>query len=87
MRHGGEHTYNTKSRRAQKRRLLTVHGDGVTCQCVHCGCEVTFVTVERDRKVPGGTYRFENLQPICPPCNKQRSNKPERFALNCMAIA
>ena len=75
MRHGGEHTMNAKSRRAQRQRLVTVYGNGETVQCVHCGQTLTAKTVERDRKIPGGTYRFENLQPSCSPCNKSRSNK------------
>lgn len=86
MRHGGEHTMNSKSRRAQRQRLVNVYGNGVTVKCVHCGSELTAKTVERDRRIPGGSYRFENLQPSCSRCNKQRSNKPERFALNCHAL-
>lgn len=52
-------------------------GDGVKVPCVHCEMMLTFETVEADRIIPGGSYRRENVQPSCAPCNKLRSNKTE----------
>jgi hypothetical protein len=75
-RHGGEKRGNSRNRAARKRYLLATYGDGETCPCVHgCGRRLTYDTVEADRIVPGGSYRRENVQPACGPCNKSRSNK------------
>lgn len=54
-------------------------GDGITVRCQlqvsdSCLQTLTFATVEADRKVPGGPYRRDNIQPACPPCNKVKSN-------------
>ena len=75
-RNGGEgKRKNSYARRADKRWLLAQFGDGEMCMCIHgCGRALTFETVERDRIIPGASYRRENLQPSCGPCNKARSN-------------
>lgn len=52
-------------------------GNGVTVPCIHCGCELTFESVEADRIVPGGSYRRANVQPACRACNLSRSDNVE----------
>jgi NAD-dependent SIR2 family protein deacetylase len=74
-RHGGDHRGGSPARRASKRKLLALHGDGERCPCAHCGCELTFKTLQRDRIEPGGSYAQHNLQPACGDCNRRRSNK------------
>lgn len=66
---------NAADRRAQKRWLLTTfgNGDGSTCPCFWCQTPLSFATVQRDRIVPGGPYRRENLVPSCGPCNIART--------------
>jgi 5-methylcytosine-specific restriction endonuclease McrA len=76
VRRGGEKRGSSYQRRARKVWMLSAFGDGTTCKCVHCGVSLTFATVEADRKVPGGSYRRENVQPACRRCNAQRSNNP-----------
>lgn len=73
-RHGGEKRGNSKDRAARKMWMLKSFGNGETCPCVHCGTKLTFVTVEADRIIPGGSYRRENVQPACRRCNLARSN-------------
>lgn len=51
--------------------------DETKCACVHCGDLLTFETVEADRIIPGGTYRWENVQPACRRCNLQRSDNAD----------
>jgi 5-methylcytosine-specific restriction endonuclease McrA len=76
QRHGGDHRGSATARRASKRRLLRVYGDGEHCLCaLGCGTVLDFTTVERDRIEAGGPYAFWNLQPACGPCNKARSDK------------
>lgn len=61
-------------RRARKRWLLAKHGDGTTCPCAFCGCELAFETVTVDRIIPayeGGTYRRDNIRPACWKCNTE----------------
>jgi 5-methylcytosine-specific restriction endonuclease McrA len=73
-RHGGDGRGGAPARRASKRRLLEIFGDGERCGCVHCGCELTLATLTRDRCEPGGSYAIANLQPACGDCNRRRSN-------------
>jgi hypothetical protein len=63
-----------RDRFISKLRLLVAFGDGVKCQCVHCGCELKLANLTRDRIVPDGPYRLENLQPSCLQCNVARGN-------------
>jgi hypothetical protein len=69
---------NSYNRRAAKRWLLSPEagygGTGSSVNCVHCGTMLTFGTLERDRKKPGGPYARHNLQPACRTCNLSRSN-------------
>jgi len=74
MRAGGDKRGSAESRRARKLWMLATWGDGTTCPCVHCGRSLTFITVEADRKIPGGPYRRSNVQPACRSCNLARSN-------------
>lgn len=74
---GGEKRGNSTDRRRRRLWMLARWGDGTTCQCVHCCCELTERTVEADRIIPGsrgGTYRRENIQPACRSCNVARSD-------------
>jgi len=43
-------------------------------RCVHCGCELTYATLEADRIVPGGSYARVNVQASCRSCNIARGN-------------
>jgi hypothetical protein len=52
-------------------------GDGVKVPCVHCHAMLTADEVDIDRIVPGGSYRRDNIQPACRPCNLARSDDPE----------
>lgn len=52
-------------------------GDGSQVKCVHCRQPQTMETLEADRIVPGskgGTYRWDNVQPACRPCNASRGD-------------
>lgn len=75
MRNGGEKRGNSKDRRARKLWLLSTYGDGTNCDCVHCGMELEYSTIEADRIIPGGSYRRDNVQPSCRGCNVSRSDK------------
>lgn len=88
-RNGGDSRGNSYTRRRRKCKLLAIYGNDHhhacnecgeshphKCNCVHCGGELTFTTLEQDRIVPGGRYVIENLQPSCTDCNKRRSNNP-----------
>jgi 5-methylcytosine-specific restriction endonuclease McrA len=84
QRAGGDKRGNAAARRARKNWLLsqpqwqdsklgTVPGE--SCACVfQCGTVLTYATVEADRIVAGGSYRRENVQPACRPCNLARSD-------------
>lgn len=74
MRAGGEKRGNSRDRRIRKLWMLAAYGDGLACPCVHCGTSLGYATVEADRIVPGGTYRRDNVQPACRPCNSRRQN-------------
>lgn len=68
---------NAATRRRRKQRLVDEFGDGETCPCYRCGRALSISMVEADRKVPGilgGTYRWENLRPVCGDCNKITGN-------------
>jgi hypothetical protein len=64
-------------RRARKQWLLDTFGDGESAACAlrfsdRCLGTVTLKTLTVDRIVPkveGGTYRRDNIQPCCAPCN------------------
>lgn len=77
MRAGGEKRGNSRDRRIRKLWMLAAYGDGIKCPCVHCGCELDYASVEADRIIPGaqgGSYRRDNVQPSCRPCNSRRQN-------------
>jgi hypothetical protein len=44
---------------------------------VHCAEDLTFDLIEADRIYPGGSYRRENVQPSCRPCNISRSDRTD----------
>lgn len=76
MRPGGEKRGNSRNRRARKVWLLANFDRDLgpeRCRCwldLSDGClvELTFFTVTADRIDPGGSYRRENVQPACAPC-------------------
>lgn len=85
----------TPARRARKRWLLATFDVDLgpeTARCAlrcHQDCHgtVTYETMQVDRKVSqlhGGTYRRENIQPSCPPCNHQKGTQ-EREAEHARA--
>ena len=86
MRPGGEKRGNSYARRARKLWMLLWYGDGHTCRCVHCHAPLTFRTVEADRIIPGASYRRENIQPSCSPCNKRRgTSMVNPYPQGCLA--
>lgn len=87
QRNGGEKRGNAADRRARKCWMLLTWGDGEKCPCVHCGAMVDFSTVEADRIAPGGSYRRDNVQPACRPCNISRSNKVDWNGIVSVAAA
>lgn len=76
-RHGGDKRGSARDRRVRKCWMLATWGDGEKCPCIHCECMLDFDTVEADRIIPGGSYRRENCQPSCRPCNLGRSNNAD----------
>lgn len=77
MRAGGDRRGNNESRRRRRRWLLETFdqdlGDGVArCHLQLAGDRCHIFVDERtltvDRIDPGGTYRRENIQPACQPC-------------------
>ncbi len=74
MRAGGEKRGNSTDRRRRKIWMMVTFGNGTLVLCIHCEDELDYDHVEADRIVPGGSYRHENVQPSCSPCNKSRSN-------------
>lgn len=83
---GGDKRGSAATRRARKNWLLGAledrslgfapfGGNGITVKCaLGCGTDLTFATLEADRIIPGGSYRRENVQPACRPCNLARSD-------------
>jgi hypothetical protein len=84
---GGEKRGNNTDRRNRKLKLLRVYGDGTTVCCVWCPAVLTYDTVEADRKIPGGSYRFDNVQPACRRCNLSRSNNVDWTPTNGSCFA
>lgn len=76
-------TGNSYDRRRRKQWLLDTFGDGISAPCslaCHPACLaiVTFATIWVDRIIPGcegGTYRRDNIQPACGPCNMSDGGK------------
>jgi hypothetical protein len=62
-------------------------GNGAKVPCVHCQAMLDFDTVEADRKVPGGSYRRDNVQPACRACNLARSDNASWLAPVTLAYA
>lgn len=86
QRNGGDHRGSAAARRSSKLWLLSscgghdwsgtwfpFGGDGYMVPCFWCQKPLDFYSVERDRIVPGASYRRTNLIPSCSPCNKDRS--------------
>lgn len=68
---------SSKDRAARKNKLLHVYGDGTLAPCVHCGCLVSYETMEVDKIVPqsmGGRYVWNNIHVSCFHDNRTRSD-------------
>jgi 5-methylcytosine-specific restriction endonuclease McrA len=75
---------SSRDRAARRAWLLATFGDGVTCPCYRCGCELTDDTLTVDRRVPGargGTYRRSNIRPACSTCNSETGATTRRLVL------
>jgi 5-methylcytosine-specific restriction endonuclease McrA len=76
VRAGGDRRGSNRNRRQRKVWLLATFDpdlgpDKARCALrlsAACAEVVTFGTVTADRIDPGGTYRRENVQPACRPC-------------------
>lgn len=77
---------STRDRRARKLWLLVTFDTDLGPEVARCALRchqdchgtVTYETMQVDRKVSqlhGGTYRRENIQPSCPPCNHQKGTQ------------
>lgn len=86
-RNGGDKRGSSADRRARRAYLLRTYGDGQTCGCVHCGCDLTDATVEADRIDPNGGYARANVLPACRVCNAARGNSPLRHEARTRALA
>lgn len=77
-RNGGDKRGSSANRRARKVWFLSAvsgfGGNGETVPCVHCSKPLGFADIEADRIIPGGSYRRDNVQPACRPCNIERSD-------------
>ena len=63
---------NSRDRARRRAKLLLEFGNGWIAPCFRCGVMLDGTTITVDRKIPGcqgGTYRYENCQPACGPCN------------------
>lgn len=75
MRAGGEKRGNNKDRARRKHWMLWAHDkdlDFDKCRCAHCSKELNYKSVTADRIIAGGSYKRENIQPSCLPCNQKR---------------
>ena len=62
--------------RKKKSRLRARHG----CQCVHCEQSFRFKELTIDHILPlvrGGNSNIDNLQLLCPPCHRKKSNREQ----------
>lgn len=81
---------NNKDRRARKLWMLRSHDLDLPpwhCRCTHCGCVLSFDTVQADRIAPGGSYRRENIQPADAECNRLRGSDTTWIHPNRQSIA
>lgn len=66
---------SAESRRARKTWLLVQFGNGTRARCATCPAWLTFETITVDRwPIPGcegGTYRRDNIRPMCGTCNSR----------------
>lgn len=67
---------SSDDRRRRRTWLLAMFGDGKTAPCTHCGASLDIKSIEVDRIIPGGSYRRNNIQPSCGPCNRLRGDSP-----------
>jgi hypothetical protein len=79
----GNRRGNAEARRRRRQWLLDTFGDGTRAACAlalspDCAGLVTFETISADRIVPGylgGTYRRDNIQPACGPCQSHQGGQ------------
>ena len=83
---GGDRRGNCYARRARKLKLLATFGNGESCPCAHCGTALTYATVEADRIMPDGPYRWENVIPSCRRCNASRGDRASWTPMNLTAM-
>ena len=72
---GGEKRGSNKDRARRKHWMLWNFDrdlDFDKCRCTHCGKVLDYKNVTADRIIAGASYRRENLQPSCLPCNQKR---------------
>lgn len=71
----------TADRQRLRQWVLDWWGDGQTCKCVGCDTWLDNQTLTLDRyPVPGkfgGTYRRNNVRPMCYVCNHGHNMEPE----------
>ncbi|MGW4114791.1 HNH endonuclease [Actinosynnema sp. NPDC004786] len=63
---------SSHDRAARRAWLVETYGDGSTVLCYRCRTSLTVSTVTSDRIIPGsqgGTYRRDNIRPMCGTCN------------------
>lgn len=71
---------NNKARARRRTRLLTEFDPDLGPGRARCALKLSVaclrivdeVTLSVDRKEPGGSYRFENCQPACKPCQDRQ---------------
>lgn len=76
---GGEKRGSSKDRAARRVWLVSpaagFGGDGTKVPCIFCLCLLTAAELHVDRIEAGGSYRRDNIQPACAPCNQSRGTK------------
>jgi hypothetical protein len=71
----------TRQRHRKRQHVLEVYGDGLEAPCQGgCGEMLTLETLTLDRyPIPGkwgGTYRNDNIRPMCVACNTAHVGEP-----------
>lgn len=68
------------SRQRKRQWVLHAYGNGTEAPCAGCGEPLNIETLTLDRyPIPGrmgGTYRYENIRPMCKPCNNGHVDEP-----------
>lgn len=80
MRPGGEKRGSSYSRRRRREWLLATFDTDLGPEVARCHLKISdrchgvvdAQTLTADRLVPGGTYRRDNIQPACIPCQTKQ---------------